>query len=104
MSERILVLNVGSSSLRVAAFERPTRAAVLVAMVERIGAGEALLRLERQGGAPPRVEPVAARDHEQALGVLLARLEREGLSRAGVVAVGHRVVHGGERYAAPVGD
>ena len=105
MSERILVLNVGSSSLRVAAFERPTRAAVLVAMVERIGAGEALLRLERPGGAggaPPRVEPVAARDHEQALRVLLERLEREGLSQAGVVAVGHRVVHGGERYADPV--
>lgn len=101
MPARILVVNAGSSSLRLAVFERPSRAAALTAHAERLGAGEPLLRLERPG-APPRVEPLTARDHGQALGAVLARLEREGLTRGDVAAVGHRVVHGGERFAEPV--
>ena len=100
MPHRILVINAGSSSLRAALFERTSRDAVLTAMVERIGAGEALLRLDRRG-ANTRTEPVAAKDHAEALAALLTRLEREGLRREDVVAVGHRVVHGGDRLTAP---
>ena len=100
MPQRILVLNAGSSSLRVALFERTSREAVLTAMVERIGAGEALLRIDRPGAAT-RTEPLAAKDHAEALTTLLGRLEREGLRREEVVAVGHRVVHGGDQLTAP---
>jgi len=99
--QRILVLNAGSSSLRVALFERTSREAVLTAMVERIGAGEALLRIDRPGAAT-RTEPLAAKDHAEALTTLLGRLEREGVRREEVVAVGHRVVHGGDQLTAPV--
>jgi len=102
MTERILVINAGSSTLRVAAFERPTRSAVITAMVERIGAGEALLRLTRADGSSPPPRPAAGDNHAVALTVLLEALGGEGVSREDVVAVGHRVVHGGERYAAPV--
>jgi acetate kinase len=99
---RILVLNAGSSSLRLAVFKRDSKSAVLTAMVERIGAGEALLRLDgADPGAAPRVEPLAAKDHASALTALLARLEAEGVARGDVVAVGHRVVHGGDKYSAP---
>ncbi|HTY06824.1 MAG TPA: acetate kinase [Gemmatimonadales bacterium] len=101
MPQRILVLNAGSSSLRVALFERTSREAVLTAMVERIGAGEALLRIDRPGAAT-RTEPLAAKDHAEALTTLLGRLEREGVRREEVVAVGHRVVHGGDQLTAPV--
>lgn len=99
--QRILVVNAGSSSLRAALFERVSRDAVLTAMVERIGAGEALLRIDRPG-APTRTEPFAAKDHAEGLSALLGRLEREGVRRGDVVAVGHRVVHGGDKFAAPV--
>ncbi|HEY6807371.1 MAG TPA: acetate kinase [Gemmatimonadales bacterium] len=102
MPQRILVINAGSSSLRLAVFERASKEPVLTALVERIGAGEALLRLEgARSGAAPRVEPLAAKDHAGALTALLARLESEGVARGDVVAVGHRVVHGGDRYAEP---
>jgi len=98
---RILVLNAGSSSLRAALFQRTSRDAVLTALVERIGAGEALLRIDRPGAAT-RTEPIAAKDHAEGLTALLGRLEREGVHREDVVAVGHRVVHGGDRLTAPV--
>lgn len=101
MSQRILVINAGSSSLRIALFQRSSRDALLTAMVERIGAGEALLRLDRPG-SPTRTEPLAAKDHADALTALLGRLEKEGVRRDDVVAVGHRVVHGGDRFAEPV--
>lgn len=101
-TERILVLNAGSSTLRIAVFERPTRGAVVTAIVERIGAGETLLRLWRADGStlPPR--PAEVGDHGGALTALLDALGREGVKPEEVVAVGHRVVHGSERYAAPV--
>ena len=101
MSQRILVINAGSSSLRVALFQRASPEAVLTAMVERIGAGEALLRIDRPD-APTRTEPLAAKDHAEALSALLGRLEREGLRREDVAAVGHRVVHGGDKLTEPV--
>ena len=101
MSQRILVINAGSSSLRVALFQKASKEAVLSAMIERIGAGEALLRIDAPD-TPTRTEPIAANDHAGALTALLARLEREGARRDDVVAVGHRVVHGGDKFAAPV--
>jgi acetate kinase len=102
VTQRILVINAGSSSLRLAVFTRDSKSAVLTAMVERIGAGEALLRLEgAEPGAAPRVEPLPAKDHASALTALLARLETEGVARGDVVAVGHRVVHGGDQYSEP---
>ncbi|HWH04472.1 MAG TPA: acetate kinase [Gemmatimonadales bacterium] len=101
MSQRILVINAGSSSLRVALFQKASKEAVLTAMVERIGAGEALLRIERAGAAT-RTEPLAAKDHTEALTALLGRLEREGVQRDDIVAVGHRVVHGGDKFTEPV--
>ena len=101
MPQRILVLNAGSSSLRLALFGRASQDAVLTAMVERIGAGDALLRIDVPG-APTRTEPLAAKDHAGALAALLARLESEGVARDDVVAVGHRIVHGGDKFSTPV--
>ncbi len=102
MPQRILVINAGSSSLRLAVFERASKNPVLTAMVERIGAGEALLRLEGPlPGTAPRVEPLSAKDHGSALTALLARIETEGVARGDVVAIGHRVVHGGDKYSEP---
>lgn len=102
----VLVLNCGSSSLKfqVVATDAAAMAADLDrvlarGVVERIGS-EALLTLVAAGGAPIRLaEPL--RDHRAALDAVMRWLtgsEVPGLaSPADVHAVGHRVVHGGEK-------
>jgi acetate kinase len=86
----ILVINAGSSSLKVS--RHPIGHAITV---ERLG-GHASWR----GDAPlPPAPPMD--DHEQALAACLgAFAARSDLT--GVAGVAHRVVHGGERYTSPV--
>ncbi len=110
MADAILVLNAGSSSLKFALFEAGGAAAgddpelMLRGQIEGIGrAPEFLIEpggsLEA-GAAPEPARMAALGGHAGALDLLLAWLERE---TAGVTlaAAGHRVVHGGERLAAP---
>ncbi len=78
MSDRILVLNSGSSSLKYHLFDGDKT--VAKGGVERIG---------EPGGA--------AADHTAALAGVLDPLDLDGLA-----AVGHRVVHGGADFDAPV--
>src|SRR5581483_1330482 len=84
--DQILTVNAGSSSLKLALFEagRPPRRVSSVS-VERLGSGGRNDAVE--GGAS------YARAFEDGLEHLLPR---RGL--AGVVAVGHRIVHGGPRF------
>ena len=77
MTNRILVLNSGSSSLKYRLFDGS--ATVDKGLVENIG---------EPGGSTP--------DHEHAL-----RQVMDQLDLAGLAAVGHRVVHGGDRFSAP---
>ncbi len=83
----VLVVNAGSSSLKVKLL--PQRLAFLV---ERIG-GEASAR-----GDVPVGEVRHVRDHTDALRLCLEALAEHG-ALAALVAVGHRVVHGGERFS-----
>ncbi len=106
MNGIILVLNAGSSSLKFAAFEAAE--AVLEArfagQVEGIGAaprltardaaGARLVEQDWSGGGAPA-------NHAAALGEIIGWLEGV-LAGHAVVAVGHRVVHGGPDFAAPM--
>ena len=101
----ILVLNCGSSSLRFRLTGDGERR-LASGMVERIG-GQALVRVRAGDGEPERrVTPL--RDHRAAIDHVLRWLlgsEAGGgaLGDAGAIAaVGHRVVHGGERFREPV--
>jgi acetate kinase len=101
---RILVLNLGSSSLKYDFLDSTRPEQVFKGLVERIGEGEAVHRMERgkEGGKAS----VAAPNHEAALRLVLDGLTSpeggvlSGLD--GITAVGHRVVHGGDRYSASV--
>ncbi|PZF95460.1 acetate/propionate family kinase [Micromonospora deserti] len=75
---RVLVLNCGSSSVKYRLYD--DERVVDKGTVERIG---------EPGGGPA--------DHSRAVRDILARLDLAGLA-----AVGHRVVHGGRRFTAPV--
>jgi acetate kinase len=104
MSDAILVLNAGSSSLKFSAFRAEGDGDGLLAHGQVEGIGTAP-RFVLRGAAGEAIEEQsldgAATDHEHALGVVLERCAAcFGDNR--VVAVGHRVVHGGVKFAAPV--
>lgn len=100
-ARRILTINTGSSSLKAALYpgvgvDRPELAVV----AERVGLPDARLRVVDADGRPLADEEIERGDHRAAVGALLAWLRRAGLDD-GVAVIGHRVVHGGEAYAAP---
>ncbi|SEJ88751.1 acetate kinase [Deinococcus reticulitermitis] len=95
----ILVLNSGSSSLKFALLDPESGEVGLSGLAERLGTPEAAVRLERGGERQTRT--LAGGSYAEAFGVLLTELAAFGL-RDAVSAVGHRIVHGGERFSAPV--
>ncbi len=89
----ILVINCGSSSLKIALVDSASGQQVAALKVERVGEAEAAIVVD--GVSTPCTAP----DHQTALACALPRL----VSDAGDIAgVGHRVVHGGERFDRPV--
>ncbi len=89
-SRLVLVLNAGSSSLKYQLIEPDSGAARASGHVERIGEASA-----SSGSSVP--------DHDAALRRAFDELARDGieLHTCGLMAVGHRVVHGGTRFYRP---
>lgn len=105
MSDSILVRNAGSSSLKFSAFrvERGTGGFLARGQIEGIGTTPRYA-LRSANGAVIEEETLAQRgdfDHEQALAIILDRCKARFVDSR-LVAVGHRVVHGGVDYAAHV--
>src|SRR5690349_5252096 len=119
MSDVVLALNAGSSSIKFSLFavtgsqEERALAVLFRGEIEGIGGGEN----SGNGGPMPRFwvqdargdalvdKPLATRggralDHEQALGMLLQWIEGHDAGLT-LVGAGHRVVHGGRFYTAP---
>lgn len=100
MSGRVLVLNAGSSSLKYQCIALDGQARRLaVGSVERIGEDSG--RVTHQAGdAEPVVEERVVDDHDGAFDNVIEALHGAGLDE-GLDGIGHRVVHGGERYSEP---
>ncbi len=109
----VLVLNSGSSSLKfqvidtdLEAIEKNADKTLAQGVIERIGS-EALINL-RAEGRPPSRSTAPLRDHRAALDKVLRWLVSPesnvpGLTSMGdIAAVGHRVVHGGEKFTKSV--
>ncbi|GAA1850935.1 acetate kinase [Myceligenerans crystallogenes] len=98
----VLVLNSGSSSLKYQLVDPAPGDALAAGIVERIGEASGRASHEVRGARTVREGAVA--DHGAALRLVLELFEETGpsLGEAGVVAVGHRVVHGGTSFSAPV--
>jgi acetate kinase len=106
MNARVLVINSGSSSLKYRLVEPDGGAVLARGLVERIGTKSG--RLEHRtgdGSHADRVHTVEAgfADHGAALDAVRTAFDEVGpdLTEAGLVAVGHRVVHGGRRFRDP---
>ncbi|UQN07226.1 acetate kinase [Deinococcus sp. QL22] len=93
-----LVLNCGSSSVKFALLNPASGEVRLSGLAERLGAPEASVRLERDGQRTTHALKGGA--YAEAFDMLLAELDALGV-RSEIWAVGHRVVHGGERFSAP---
>jgi acetate kinase len=97
----ILAINGGSSSLKFALISADRRTERLLSgRVERIGLGDALLVVSAGDGRRLADRRVEAPDHTTAVGLVIEQVER-GPGRAAIAAVGHRVVHGGDRFVEP---
>lgn len=92
----ILVLNCGSSSVKYHLFDMETERDEAGGMVERIGQAGALATHRWAGGSAR--EAAAVPDHRAALLCIREALRAHGEGGAKVAGVGHRVVHGGERF------
>jgi acetate kinase len=95
----VLVINCGSSSLKFALFDGGERQPLLAGIAERLGETGAQIRFK--DGAGRRTEALPEGNHTGALRALLADLERRGLAQR-IAGVGHRTVHGGERFTRSV--
>lgn len=105
MSDALLVVNAGSSSIKFALFplaEEIARRPALSGQIDGIEVGQgATLTAIDDAGKTIADRPLADCDqHHQAISFLLDWLDRHGAHD--VAAVGHRVVHGGVDYHEPL--
>jgi acetate kinase len=101
---KVLVLNCGSSSIKYQVFIMPEGEVVARGLVQRIGEAEG--GIEQSAGGRTRSQAMRIPDHEFGLQEAVRFLtEGEGAPLGDVSeigAVGHRVVHGGERFTETV--
>ncbi|WP_121605485.1 acetate kinase [Virgibacillus sp. Bac332] len=95
----VLAINAGSSSLKFQLIQMPNERVLAKGLVERIGLNESVFTMDVQGEKDKFVEEIP--NHEEAVKKLLASLTSSGVitSLDEINAVGHRVVHGGERFS-----
>ena len=101
---KVLVINCGSSSLKYQLIDSETEVALAVGLCERIGV-DGRLNHTPNGGEKVVIEQ-AMPDHEVAIRMVLDALTNENY---GVIknldeidAIGHRLVHGGEKFTKSV--
>ena len=105
---RVLVINSGSSSLKLQILDTAAEAELAWALVERIGEPVGTLTVRRSGltgsAAEERTAEAGFPDHTAALARVLELADELHVhpTELGVEAVGHRVVHGGPAFHAPV--
>ncbi len=101
----VFVLNCGSSSFKYQLLDMSNENRVAAGLVERIGMDDSILAYEPTGGE--KIKEVAAiADHESAIKLVLSKLidAKVGVikSLSDIKAVGHRVVHGAEKFSGSV--
>ena len=105
---KILVINSGSSSLKFTLFEMEGGSNTVVAsgLVERVGTPTPNLIIKRPDGFKFEESPEGVKNHSDGLRAVCAKLVDPQIgvlkSLSEVKAIGHRVLHGGEKVTAPV--
>ncbi len=102
---KILVLNCGSSSVKYKLFDMEQKSVIAQGGVEKVGLEGAFIKFTLPGGEKVVVEKEIP-EHQTAIELILSILTSEQYgaisSLQDIGAVGHRVVHGGEKFNASV--
>lgn len=95
----VLAINAGSSSLKFQLIRMPEETVLAKGLIERIGLSDSIFTIE-VGGEKDR-STIDIPDHETAVKQLLEKLKSSRVieSLDEINAVGHRVVHGGEKFS-----
>ncbi len=94
----ILAINAGSSSLKFQLLTMPEEEVVTKGLVERIGLDQGVFTIEVNG--KKHSDTLNIPDHAEAVKILLDKLTSLGIieSLDEIDGIGHRVVHGGEKF------
>ena len=102
---KILIINCGSSSLKYKLIDMANEKDIIEGIVERIGLDQSRL-VQKNELREKYILEKEIKDHKEAIDIVLNTLVD---SKVGVIesideitAVGHRVVHGGERYSSSI--
>ncbi len=95
---KILSVNAGSSSLKFQLLEMPAQTVITKGLVERIGFNDGVFNIKFEDQKIEKVLPI--KDHSVAVHLLLeALLDLKIVKNYDEISgVGHRVVHGGEKF------
>lgn len=113
MSRAILTINAGSSSIKFALYaldrtdvapaeDQLARHPYLSGQIDGIGASARLVACDTEGRRVADDPLAPGIQHKEAFDALLGWLETHQQNSRRIVAVGHRVVHGGEAFSQPV--
>ncbi|EQK43814.1 MULTISPECIES: acetate/propionate family kinase [Paraclostridium] len=103
---KVLVLNCGSSSLKYQLIDMSNEEVLCIGLVERIGIEGSILKQEKDGVEGKLVVEQPMKNHQDAIKLVLEGVVDPKFGGvkdiSEVEAVGHRVVHGGEKFASSV--
>lgn len=101
----ILALNCGSSSVKYQLYDWDNRKVIAKGVVERIGIGDSFI-IHEPADKDTHREEYECHDHTTAISLIVNTLTRGDsavlASMDSISAVGHRVVHGGDKFASSV--
>ncbi|MCY7388503.1 MAG: acetate/propionate family kinase [Burkholderiales bacterium] len=97
----ILTVNGGSSSIKFALFDNSASIPLLLrGQIERIGGAGAVLTAQGSKEREDFTQPIAGKDFPTAITGFLDWIRSQGIEQS-LIAVGHRIVHGGSHYHLP---
>ena len=96
---KVLCVNAGSSSLKFQLYDMPAEISIIGGYVEKIGAADSFYTIKFEGKKTEVKKEI--KDHAAAVKIMLEELVGYGAVKEldEIRGVGHRVVHGGEKYA-----
>ena len=96
---KILSVNAGSSSLKFQMFEMPEEKVIISGVFERIGIENSFYTIKINGEKIEKKRDLP--NHEVAVSVLIDELLSNNVIKSldEIKGVGHRIVHGGDKYS-----
>lgn len=96
----VLALNCGSSTLKFQVFDTDTHTPVFKGNAEKINEFGSFIKYKSDSNSGKK--DIQMNNHAEALSSVMDLLKENGISLSDITAVGHRVVHGGDKFACSV--